>query len=431
MRFDFPLWILIPYLFGFGAVIGSFLNVCIYRLPKSEGLLDQVRGLWSPPSHCPRCRRRILLKDNIPVIGWLLLRGRCRSCRLRIAARYPLIETLNGLLFVVFFLCEVPTGWTSGLQNSCVYSPLGPQGDLHSVLFSPVMVAFWRWLVHMVLVECLVVATFIDFDLRIIPDGATIPAILAGLIGGAALGCVHIVPVWFQDPATLGALGTLFGEPIAGLLQGPPVPAWIPRHPHLHGLAVSLAGIVVGGGSIWIVRIIGHLVLKREAMGFGDVVLMAAIGSVIGWQPVLLVFFLAPLCALVVVAISWFFRGDREIPYGPYLSLATLVVLLGWQEIWPSAERIFALGPFVPALGIVMTLVLFITLHITQLIKRLLGIADDFSDEEDEWESADQLFHFTSHRRNDGHAWKASEWPGIRAARGSLFEQRWRGDKGR
>ena len=71
MRFDIPWFFLIPYLFVLGATIGSFLNVCVYRLPKHERLLDQIRGLWSPPSHCPRCKRRILLRDNLPVVGWL------------------------------------------------------------------------------------------------------------------------------------------------------------------------------------------------------------------------------------------------------------------------------------------------------------------------------------------------------------------------
>ena len=85
MRFDIPWIFLIPYLFVLGATIGSFLNVCVYRLPKHDGLLDQIRGLWSPPSHCPRCGRRILLRDNLPVFGWLRLLGRCRFCRTRIS----------------------------------------------------------------------------------------------------------------------------------------------------------------------------------------------------------------------------------------------------------------------------------------------------------------------------------------------------------
>jgi leader peptidase (prepilin peptidase) / N-methyltransferase len=427
MRFDLPLWFLIPYLFAVGAVIGSFLNVCIYRLPQSENLWDQLRGLWSPPSHCPRCGKRILRKDNLPVIGWLMLGGRCRFCRLRISPRYPLIEAANGLLFVVVFLCEVPTSWHAAIQGSCLFTPLGPRGDQGSIYFSPLMVVFWRWLYHMVLLESLVVATFIDFDLRIIPDGATLPAMAVGVLGGFALGCVYIVPVWFQDINLLDAISSISSTRFGPLVHHTPVPPWIAAHPHWHGLAVSLAGAVVGGGSIWLVRIIGHFVLKREAMGFGDVILMTTIGSFLGWQPTLVVFFLAPVCALVVVAAMLVFRREREIPYGPYLSLATLILILGWQRIWPTAERFFGLGLFVPVLGVVMCVLLFLSLQVMQWSKRLLGIPDDVEEETEIWQSGDQLFHFaglnTDHQRTP---WQRAQWPGVGASRGSLFEQRWR-----
>ena len=316
MRFDLPLIFLVPYLFAVGAVIGSFLNVCIYRLPKSDRLWDQLRGISSPPSHCPRCKKRLLRKDNLPVLGWLMLGGRCRFCRLRISPRYPLIEAANGLLFVLVFFCEVPTSWHATLQDSCLFSPMGPHGDASSTLFSPIMVCFWRWLYHMVLIEALVVATFIDFDLRIIPDGATLPAMAVGVLGGLLLGCVYIVPVWFQDINVLDAVASLSSTRVRQLIPASPVPYWIAVHPHLHGLAVSLAGLIVGGGSIWIVRIIGHFVIKREAMGFGDVVLMATIGSFLGWQPTIVAFFIAPLCALIVVAVMSFSAASAKSPTG-------------------------------------------------------------------------------------------------------------------
>jgi leader peptidase (prepilin peptidase)/N-methyltransferase len=430
MRFDIPWIFLIPYLFIVGATIGSFLNVCVYRLPKHEGLFPQIRGLWSPPSHCPRCGRRILLRDNLPVVGWLRLAGRCRFCRTRISPRYPLIEAANGLLFVLVFLAEVPTAPFARIADSSVYSSLGPVGDAQSWLFAPGMVCFWRWLYHMVLIESLVVASMIDIDLRIIPDGATLPAMTVGVLG-SLLGCVYIVPVWFQDASLLHSVMDISGW-IGPWLQGPPIPRWIAAHPHLHGLAVSMAGLIVGGGSVWLVRILGQWVLKREAMGFGDVILMATIGSFLGWQPTLIVFFLAPVCALIVVAASWLFRRDREIPYGPYLSLATLVVILGWKEIWPQTERFFSLGLFVPAMGLVMCAMLFLTLQVTQWSKRLLGIVDEPMDEEDVWEPGDQLFHFSG-SNGDGQrdGWNRSQWPGVGAGRGSLFEDRWRNGSSR
>jgi leader peptidase (prepilin peptidase) / N-methyltransferase len=430
MRFDIPWVFLIPYLFVIGATIGSFLNVCVYRLPKHEGLFPQIRGLWSPPSHCPRCGRRILLRDNLPVVGWLRLAGRCRFCRTRISPRYPLIEAANGLLFVLVFLSEVPTAAFARIEDSSVFSSLGPQGMAPSGLFSPGMICFWRWLYHMVLIESLVVASLIDIDLRIIPDGATLPAMAVGVLG-SLLGCVYIVPVWFQDASLLHSLVDISGG-IGPWLQGPPIPRWIAAYPHLHGLAVSIAGLIVGGGSVWMVRILGEWVLKREAMGFGDVILMATIGSFLGWQPTLIVFFLAPVCALVVVAASWLFRRDREIPYGPYLSLATLVVILGWKQIWPQTERFFSLGLFVPAMGLVMCVMLFFTLQVTQWSKRLLGIEDEPLEEEDVWEPGDQLFHFSGSNvdgQRDG--WQRTQWPGVGAGRGSLFEDRWRNGSSR
>jgi leader peptidase (prepilin peptidase) / N-methyltransferase len=425
MRFDIPWVFLIPYLFALGATIGSFLNVCVYRLPKHDRLRDQIRGLLSPPSHCPRCGRRILLRDNLPVFGWLRLLGRCRFCRTRISPRYPIIEAANGLLFVVMFLSEVPTGSFARIEDSCLFASLGPHAEQTTGLFSPLMICFWRWLYHMVLIESLVVASLIDFDLRFIPDGATLPAMAVGILG-SVIGCVYIVPVWFQDASLLHTLVDVTGSRFSFMALGPPVPHWIALHPHWHGLAVSLAGLVVGGGSIWIVRIIGRWVLKREAMGFGDVILMGTIGSFLGWQPTLMVFFLAALCALVVVAASWIFRRDREIPYGPYLSLATLVVILGWKQIWPSMERFFSLGLFVPAMAVLMCVLLYFTLQFSQLIKRLLGIPDELPEEElDVWGSADQLFHFSGGiGQADG--WKRTQWPGVGAGRGSLVEQRWR-----
>ena len=100
--------LILIWLFVLGAVLGSFLNVCVYRIPQHERLIDQLRGLVSPGSHCPRCKAPIRKTDNIPIIGWLRLKGRCRNCRGRISFRYPLIELLNGLLFVVVYWLELP-----------------------------------------------------------------------------------------------------------------------------------------------------------------------------------------------------------------------------------------------------------------------------------------------------------------------------------
>ena len=104
VRIDLPLWIILPYLFIIGAMIGSFLNVCIYRIPTQERFFDQLRQLWNRPSHCRRCGENIRWYDNVPIFGWLKLRGRCRKCRMRISPRYPLIEFLNGCLWVLLYV---------------------------------------------------------------------------------------------------------------------------------------------------------------------------------------------------------------------------------------------------------------------------------------------------------------------------------------
>ncbi|MGE0377902.1 MAG: prepilin peptidase, partial [Planctomycetaceae bacterium] len=135
--FGFPEWIVYGYLFVVGTAVGSFLNVCIYRIPQRDALWPSLQGIWSPPSACPRCRNRIRWQDNIPILGWLRLRGRCRDCRMWISPRYPAIELLNGLLWVALYWWEVPAGWHAEISDSGVYAALGPQGFASSTWLSP------------------------------------------------------------------------------------------------------------------------------------------------------------------------------------------------------------------------------------------------------------------------------------------------------
>ncbi len=420
------------FLFLLGAILGSFLNVCIYRLPQHERLWDALRGLWHPPSQCPRCGEPIRPRDNLPVLGWLVLRGRCRHCRGRISVRYPLIELANGLLFVLLYRLEVP-GWPYRFEDSVVYSTLWwqwHQSLADPYALSPRLILHLRYAYHLVLLEALIVATFIDIDWRIIPDSITLPAMCVGLLGGFALGVVHLVPVWFFDPHLVRDFLLVLPENWRGWATGPPIPAWCAAHPHWHGLAVSAAGLLVGGGLVWGVRLLGHWILRREAMGFGDVTLMAAIGSFIGWQPVVVVFFLAPVAALFVVVVSRAFSWHREIPYGPYLSLATLALLVGWKSVWPIAERIFGLGPILFVLVPVMAGFFVLSLLLVQALKWMAGVS--LYPEQtwvEEWTSADQLHHFAGETIDPEHsAWRRPQWPGLFAARGRLFEQQWRGD---
>ncbi len=120
---------------------------------------------------------------------------------------------------------------------------------------------------------------------------------------------------------------------------------------HWQSLLSSLVGLAFAGGLIWAVRIVGGYALQREAMGFGDVTLMAMIGTFVGWQPSLIIFFLAPFAALFISLTQWLLTRRRDIAFGPYLSLATVMLLLAWPVLWPSwAAGIFGLGWLVPAI---------------------------------------------------------------------------------
>ena len=166
---------------------------------------------------------------------------------------------------------------------------------------------------------------------------------------------------------------------------------------------------MVGGGIIWAVRLIGFYVLRQEAMGFGDVVLMAAIGSFIGWQPVVIVFFLAAMLAMVSVLCGLLIHRRREIPYGPYLSLGTLLLILERRYIWPYARSYFDLGA-----GVFF----------------MLGIPL-YAPETAEWTSADTLHHYAGEKVDPQQGqWRRPVWPGSLSGRGQSQYETWRhGDR--
>jgi len=429
-------------LFVIGAVFGSLLNVCIYRLPTEERFWKALRYLVYPPSHCPRCQQRIAAYDNIPIAGWLLLRGRCRHCRGTISARYPLIELFTASLFAAMYWFEVPDwGWTA-LTNSSVYHAAGPAGGPAGGWMSPVCLLHWRYAFHMVLVIGLVVATFIDIDLRIIPDAVTLPVMAIGILGNWLVGQLYVAPLWYQTPPmafqanAFGFLAKDFLPPgalrngIVGLAGWIGVPGWITAHPHWHGLALSLAGIVVGGGCIWAVRIVGHWALKREAMGFGDVVLMAMIGSFIGWQGTLIVFVLALASAVVVAVPLWLVWRDHELPYGPYLALGTLILLISARTVWPWFDsRVFAMGPLLIPMGLFMAVALAAMLFTWRWIQRRFGWGGSLmpAAEVAQWLPGDQLAYLAGENTDDRQGqWPRPEWPGLQTGRGQLHSHAWR-----
>jgi leader peptidase (prepilin peptidase)/N-methyltransferase len=190
----------------------------------------------------------------------------------------------------------------------------------------------WRLLYQAALIAALVAATVLDLVCYVIPDAITLPATLLAVACATALGNMQLVPLWVDwnnvDP-----------------IRGPYIPDWIRHHPHWHGLAHSAAGMLAGAGVTWSARAIARAILRVEALGLGDVTLMAMVGAYLGWQPVIVVFLLGPLCGIVVAAALALTGGRRAMPYGPCLALAALVVLFAWKQLWLPTREIFGHWP--------------------------------------------------------------------------------------
>jgi leader peptidase (prepilin peptidase)/N-methyltransferase len=235
---------------GFGLIIGSFLNVVIYRLPREESLVY-------PGSRCPACRMSIRPWDNIPVVSYLLLRGRCRSCGHPIAWRYPAVEALTGALFV---LAVVRFGLT-----------------LHTGTI-------------LLFLSALVAIAFIDLDHQVIPNAITLPGIPLGLVAGLS-----------------------FGEP-----------------PFLE----RVIGALAGAGFLYLVLLYGSAVYGQDAMGEGDLNLIALVGAFLGWKGVVVTILLGCLSGSAVgLALIGLRRLRRRehMPFGPFLAFGALVALF-WGD---------------------------------------------------------------------------------------------------
>jgi len=255
MNLSPPPFLIALTVFIFGSVVGSFLNVCIARLPKGESVV-------SPPSHCPLCNTPIHFYDNVPLLSYVWLRGRCRFCRERISPRYFIVELLMAF-FSVLLLGRFGLGFT--------------------------------FFVNFVLVAALIIITFVDLDVRIVPDVISIPGIGLGLL--------------------------------ASLIQY----QWsIDRLSNLPSPISSLVGILVGGGSLLLVAWAYQLFTGVEGMGGGDVKLLAMIGAFLGWPSVPVALFFASLTGSVVGLIFMFWKGvgsKYALPFAPFLCLGAAVYL--------------------------------------------------------------------------------------------------------
>lgn len=183
---------------------------------------------------------------------------------------------------------------------------------------------WWHWRIgfQLVLLAVLVAASATDLRAYLIPDVLTLPWILFAVVLMTVAGQLQVQHLWIDWNQEIPQLAGAY------------VPEWIKQHPHLHGLAVSLTGALVGAGAIWLVRLISTRALGQEAMGLGDVTLMALIGSFLGWQPVVFVLLLAPLLAMGGAAATMLFSRKSYIPFGPYLALAAVIVMFTWRGTW-------------------------------------------------------------------------------------------------
>ena len=252
-----PRWAVWGGWFAFGAMWGSFLNVCIFRLPREQSIVR-------PRSRCPGCRHPIAWYDNIPLISQALLRGRCRHCRATISWRYPVVEALTGVLTVAV------------LSRFGV----GPVG-----------------VIYLAFVYALIVASFVDLEFQIIPDEIS--------LGGLAVGVV------------------------LSLL----VPSLHDTASRLIALERSVIGLLVGGAWLYGTGCLGELLFRKEAMGGGDVKLLAMAGSILGWKTVTVCFFLSPVLALIPGLFVLLVKRSHVIPYGPFLSLGLVASLFFGEDL--------------------------------------------------------------------------------------------------
>jgi leader peptidase (prepilin peptidase)/N-methyltransferase len=262
-----------------GAIIGSFLNVVIYRLPREESIVF-------PNSRCPQCATAIYAYDNIPVLSYLFLRGRCRKCSTSISPRYPAVEALTGILFVAAFMHDVIVRG-------------GPTAAL------PFDLAF---------VSALVALIFIDAEHMILPNAITYPGIVFALASRLLLPFLMGTNA-FDDLASLSHINSLSGLPV-----------W----------AVSLIGAVLGalagGGSLWLMGWLWEKLRGVEAMGLGDVKMMFMVGAYLGWRLTILTIFLGVITASLSGILLMLKRGERDmqmlLPFGIFLGIGSIMALL-------------------------------------------------------------------------------------------------------
>ena len=256
-----------------GAIIGSFLNVVIHRLPHEESIVF-------PNSRCPSCGAVIAFYDNVPVLSYLLLRGRCRSCESSISIRYPAVELLTALLFVA-------VTWRDGFT---------------------IVLPF-----DLIFVSALVALIFIDAEHMILPNAITYPGIVFALVARLAIPLL---------------LGTPHFDDLPGLMDGmlSDMPIWAAS------LIGALIGALIGGGSLWLMGWTWERLRGVEAMGLGDVKMMFMVGAYLGWRLTILTIFFGVLSGSIIGMALMARQGKKDmqmlLPFGVFLGIGSIMALL-------------------------------------------------------------------------------------------------------
>jgi leader peptidase (prepilin peptidase) / N-methyltransferase len=332
----------VVFAFVLGSCAGSFLNVVIGRLPLEKSLL------W-PNSRCLTCLHPLNLADNLPIIGYLRRRGRCRYCGTPFSSRYMWVELATGVAFALIFYMDVLANWhrlpaMDDARNQIRVNGLPPWQAL--VFFAH----------HAVLFSFLMAAALCDWDRREIPLSLTVTGTVIGLMAATCFPWPFpndpAVAAQFQNPVVAGgivqqknwAFGPLPGEIPRGMYPWPlwgPVPVWLWEHRWALGLVTGLIGAVVGMTLLRFVKFMFERGLGKEALGMGDADLMMMAGAFIGWQPVVAAFFVGTFIALPLGLILRFGKGERAIPFGPGLAIGVIVTLYWWPWLGRGLKTLF------------------------------------------------------------------------------------------
>ncbi len=262
----------------FGAIIGSFLNVVIHRVPREESIVF-------PNSRCPSCGAAIAFYDNIPVLSYVVLGGKCRGCSIRISPRYPAVELLTAILFIV-------VTWHDGLSVALPFD----------LVFTTAIVAL----------------VFIDAEHMILPNVITYPGIVFAVLARIAIPLLTGRPHFDDVPSLM--YGTFSGQPIWAV-----------------SLVGAFLGALIGGGSLWLMGWTWEKLRGIEAMGLGDVKMMFMVGAYLGWRLTILTIFIGVLSGSLIGIVLMVLQRRRDmqmlLPFGVFLGLGSIAALLFGAQI--------------------------------------------------------------------------------------------------